>query len=238
MSRSCGLWLRAVSIALAVSYLLALPAAPYAASPAVKALSIALLAALPWVSNPAPGRGLLSAALAASSIGDALLDVDPERLFAAGLCAFLAAHVFYTVLFARAGSRRVGTPRRFLLAAVALYAIAVSIWIVPGTGALKIPVTIYVCAIVAMSATALRSRFGWRIVSGALLFLASDSLLAIAKFKTRMPGRDYLVWGTYYAAQYLIATGALEQAVANNELHAAYSASVASIPRGSRRHSC
>jgi uncharacterized membrane protein YhhN len=141
-----------------------------------------------------------------SSVGDVLLDVDPERLFVAGLCAFLAAHIVYTVLFVS----NAGRPRPLLLAAVLIYAVAVSLWIVPSTGVLKIPVTIYICAIVAMTASALRSRFGWRVAAGALLFLASDSLLAIAKFKTQFPARDYLVWGTYYAAQYLIATGVLE----------------------------
>ncbi|MBZ5594596.1 MAG: lysoplasmalogenase [Acidobacteriia bacterium] len=220
MTRDYGWLLRAFSIALGVSYLLALPASPYAASPVIKGLSIALLAALPWVSKPAPGRGLLTAALAASSIGDILLDVDPERLFVAGLCAFLAAHIIYTVLFAGNGSRNPGTRRSSLLAAVVVYAVAVSIWIVPSTGSLKIPVTIYICAITAMTTTALRSQFGWRVSAGALLFLTSDSLLAIAKFKSQIPARDYLVWGTYYAAQYLIATGALEQAVVNYELHA------------------
>jgi len=206
MIRDYSLLLRALSVALGVAYLLALPASPYAASPAIKGLSIALLAALPWVSRPIAGRGLLSAALAASSVGDVLLDIDPERLFVAGLCAFLAAHVVYTVLFVR----NAGTPRRVLLAAVLICAAAVSFWIVPSTGALKIPVAIYICAIVAMTISALRSRFGGRVPAGALLFLASDSLLAIAKFRTQIPARDYLVWGTYYAAQYLIATGVLD----------------------------
>jgi len=206
MIRDYSLLLRALSVALGVAYLLALPASPYAASPAIKGLSIALLAALPWVSRPIAGRGPLSAALAVSSVGDVLLDVDPERLFVAGLCAFLTAHIVYTVLFARCAS----TPRRLLLAAVLIYAVAVSLWIVPSTGTLKIPVAIYICAIVAMTVSALRSRFGWRVAAGALLFLASDSLLAIAKFKTQFLARDYLVWATYYAAQYLIATGVLD----------------------------
>jgi len=209
MNRHYGGLLRVLSVAFGVSYLLALPASPYAASPVVKGLSIALLAALAWLSKPVPGRGLLPAALAASSIGDVLLDVDPERLFVAGLCAFLAAHILYTVLFVRNGSADAGTPRRVLVASVLIYALGVSIWIVPSTGVLEIPVTVYIGVIVAMVAMALRSQFGWRVVVGATLFLASDSLLAIAKFKTHIPARDYLVWATYFAAQYLIATGVL-----------------------------
>jgi hypothetical protein len=44
---------------------------------------------------------------------------------------------------------------------------------------------------------------------GAVLFLISDSLLAIHKFKAPMPLRDYLVWSTYYLGQCGIALGYL-----------------------------
>jgi uncharacterized membrane protein YhhN len=40
--------------------------------------------------------------------------------------------------------------------------------------------------------------------------MLSDSLLAIGKFNGPFPGRGYLVWATYYAAQYLITTGVLQ----------------------------
>ena len=207
--------LQGFSLLLGVSYLIALPAYPYAASPVIKGLSIAVLALLPWVSRPFvdPRRaGLLSAALIASSAGDVLLDVGPERLFVPGLCAFLAAHLVYTVLFAanRSFWQRIEPPRRFLLIAVPVYVFLVSVWLVPDTGPLKIPVTIYILAITAMTTTALGSRFTWRVAAGALLFLASDSLLAIAKFNGPFPARGDLVWATYYAAQYLIVTGALQ----------------------------
>lgn len=210
-----GRAIRVASLSLGLTYLIALPAYPYAASPMIKGLSIAALAVLPWMLRPVPdrrGSALLSAALLASSAGDVLLDVDPERLFVPGLCAFLTAHVIYTALFVthRSCWQRIETPRRFLLIAVPLYVFVVSVWLVPDTGPLKIPVTIYICAITAMTTTALGSRFAWRVAAGALLFMLSDSLLAIAKFNGPFPARGFLVWATYYAAQYLIATGALQ----------------------------
>lgn len=210
-----GRAIQLVSLSLSLTYLLALPAYPYAASPAIKGLSIAVLAVLPWMLRPVADRrsaGLLSAALLASSAGDVLLDVDPERLFVPGLCAFLAAHVIYTVLFAtnRSCWQRIETPRRILLIAVPVYVFLISVRLVPDTGPLKIPVTIYIFAITAMTTTALGSRFAWRVAAGALLFMLSDSLLAIGKFNGPFPARGYLVWATYYAAQYLIATGALQ----------------------------
>jgi uncharacterized membrane protein YhhN len=203
-----------LSLALGAGYLAALPAYPYAGSSIIKGLSIAVLAMLPWLSRPVTNRrdaGLLSAALVASSMGDVFLDVGPERLFVPGLGAFLAAHIIYTVLFLKSPSRSTskGLSRRFGPVGVAVYAIAFALWLAPSLGPLKIPVALYIGAITAMVISAVRSRFGWRVASGALLFLVSDSLLAIAKFKTPFAGRDYLVWATYYAAQYLIATGAL-----------------------------
>ena len=207
--------LQVISFLLGVSYLAALPAYPYAASPVVKGLSIAILAVLPWMLRPVRHRrnaGLLSAALIASSAGDVLLDADPERLFVPGLCAFLAAHLIYAALFVtnRSCWEEVKTPRRVLLIAVPIYVFLISIWLIPDTGPLKIPVAIYIVAITAMASTALGSRFSWRVPAGALLFVMSDTLLAIAKFKGAFRARDYLVWATYYAAQYLIVTGALE----------------------------
>jgi uncharacterized membrane protein YhhN len=210
-----GRALRFFSLSLGLTYLIALPAYPYAASPAIKGLSIAVLAVLPWMFHPVPdrrGATVLSTALIASAAGDVLLDVDPERLFVPGLCAFLAAHIVYTILFAtnRSCWRRIETPRRVLLIAVPAYVLLISVWLVPETGPLKIPVTIYIFAITAMTATALGSRFGWRAAAGALLFMLSDSLLAIGKFNGPFPGRGYLVWATYFAAQYLITTGVLQ----------------------------
>jgi uncharacterized membrane protein YhhN len=209
-----GRAIRVSSISLALTYLIALPAYPYAASPAIKGLSIAILAALPWMSRPVSDRriaGLLSTAVLASSAGDVLLDVGPERLFVPGLCAFLAAHLVYTVLFAANRSRWQGidTPRRVLLIGIPVYVLLISLWLVPETGALKIPVTVYIFAITAMTTSALGSRFGWRVAAGAVLFMLSDTFLAIGKFNGPFLGRGYLVWATYYAAQHLIVTGAL-----------------------------
>jgi uncharacterized membrane protein YhhN len=61
-----------------------------------------------------------------------------------------------------------------------------------------------------MVISAILARFEnpW-VAVGAILFLISDSLLAVNKFKTPVPYRDFLVWSTYYAGQYGIAIGFL-----------------------------
>jgi len=42
---------------------------------------------------------------------------------------------------------------------------------------------------------------------GALLFIASDAMIAIDKFHGHIPGGNQLIWITYYSAQLLILLG-------------------------------
>jgi uncharacterized membrane protein YhhN len=88
---------------------------------------------------------------------------------------------------------------------LAIYAVAFGYWLWPSLGALAVPVMLYVAAITAMAATSIRG--GRLVAAGAVLFLISDSLLAADRFKSPIPGRDYLVWLTYYAGQFMIAWG-------------------------------
>jgi uncharacterized membrane protein YhhN len=206
--------LRLASIACSAVYLATTPWHPYPGSAPIKGASILLLA---WLCFRAHGigivnRALLGFALVLSSIGDVVLDLSPEKLFVAGLGSFLLAHLAYVALFTRNWPRPL-SPNAGQLAivlVVILYTGAFATWLVPGLAALAIPVMLYVCAITAMVVSAVLARFesSW-IAAGAGLFLISDCILAVNKFKTEVPLRDYLVWATYYAAQYAIATGFL-----------------------------
>ena len=198
--------LRVTSLAFGAVYFAALPFAPYPGSAIPKGLAIGSLAVLAWVTGITTDKRLLALALALSTTGDVLLDLDPARLFVAGLCAFLAAHIVYTILFVR---NRMPRPGLIGAAAVLLYAVLFAVWLAPRLGTMTIPVIAYVCVISAMVVSALCSRLPLAVAIGAVLFLASDSLLAVGKFVGPFAGRNYLVWGTYYAAQYLIATGVL-----------------------------
>jgi uncharacterized membrane protein YhhN len=180
----------------------------------VKGLSIAALALLAFllgrkVSADFP---ILGIALTLSSIGDVLLDLDPERLFVAGLSSFLLTHLTYVILFVRNRPKpfAMGTAQVLGMTLVLLYTLTISFWLLPSLGQLIVPVAIYMCAITAMVLTCIVARFSspW-IICGAILFLVSDSLLAVNKFKTPIPYRDYPVWSTYYAAQFAIAIGFL-----------------------------
>ena len=84
---------------------------------------------------------------------------------------------------------------------------------------LRLPVAAYVLVIALMAAQAigraavLQSRASWWVATGALLFMASDSLLAINLFAVPLAVWDivasFWILATYYTAQILIATNAL-----------------------------
>jgi uncharacterized membrane protein YhhN len=151
-------------------------------------------------------------ALAFSSLGDALLDLGPESFFIGGLLAFLVAHLIYILLFVRNRARPLKPTgwQLALMAAVLIYSVLLSQWLAPSLGALAGPVMIYVCVITAMAVSAILAGFSkpW-VCSGVILFLISDSILAVNKFKSAIPLGGYLIWATYYLAQYGIAIGFL-----------------------------
>lgn len=204
-----------ISLMLSCVYLLSVGIS-FPGRAAVKAGSVALLGCFALL-NARTGAGT---ALLISSAGDFLLELP--GMFAAGLAAFLTAHLVYTAAFIRrrARHRTLSRARGLAIACVLIFAVAFGGWIAPAAGALKIPVVLYIAAITAMVVSSIAARFrsNW-IPAGAILFLVSDAVLATNRFRTTMPMRDYIVWCAYYAGQFLIAWGSVEddRAVAVDE---------------------
>ncbi len=175
---------------------------------ALKPLPALILALLAWRSGGS--ARILAAGLAFAALGDALLLGRGDGAFLAGMLAFAAMHVCYITAFARlAGRRPVAAPGAIVAYAAAL--IAALVLLLPHAGTFAAPLVAYSLLLVAMASAAL--RLGPMTALGGALFLASDTLLAFAKF---MPGfalapwlAQALVLVTYYAAQVLIATGSL-----------------------------
>lgn len=200
---------------------------PFPGSVALKALSIAPLAALAFRLLREPSSHphgvewlrdrdnvILGMALTFSTLGDVLLDLDPNHFFVKGLLAFLVAHFIYILLFVRNWARPL-RPRGWQLALTAvglIYSLLLAQWLSPSLGPVARPVMLYVCAITVMVVAAILAGFSkpW-VCSGAILFLISDSIIAASKFKTPVAGRDYLVWAAYYLGQYGIAIGFLRE---------------------------
>jgi uncharacterized membrane protein YhhN len=70
---------------------------------------------------------------------------------------------------------------------------------------LKIPVLVYMTALMAMSVGTILSNYSNPyLITGALFFIASDSALAIQKFIKSFMGINSFIWITYYFAQIFI----------------------------------
>ena len=201
-----------LSVTCSLSYFVSKSWQPFPGSVVLKALCIAPLAVIAWRVVGKPDNWLLGSALGFSTLGDIFLDLS--GFFVQGLAAFLLAHLTYLVLFVRNRPRalRLTSNQVTSLVALLLYSLALTTWLWPGLGKLAVPVLLYVCAITLMVASAISAHFTQsQIVWGALLFLISDSLIGISKFKTPVPLRDHLVWATYYLGQCGIALGYLRE---------------------------
>ncbi len=195
-----------VSVAAAVLYLL-VPGGPVQVI--AKGLTVSTLAAIAFRSR----QPLLGVALGFGSLGDVLLDLDPQRLFVFGLASVLLGHLTYIILFLRHRRPMRWSAIRIAVAAGLLsFMIAFSVWLSPSLGALAVPVYAYMGAITLMALSTVAAGFvrPW-VVLGAILFVASDSMLGAAKFIGGFPGRDLLVWTTYCAGQYGLALGYLAE---------------------------
>lgn len=205
-----------LSILAGVTYLVTTGLRPYAGSVVVKALAVAPLSFIAF--NLARDRRglLLGLALAFSSLGDIFLGLDRESMFPYGLGSFLVAHLFYIALFARHLSRplRVKPWQKLAIALLAGYGVLMMVWLGPNLGGLVVAVAAYMLAITVMVSFSVLANFGdRRIIAGAFLFLFSDSVIAVGKFKTPVFLSAYLIWATYYAAQLMIATGYLKNRI-------------------------
>ncbi|MES0199068.1 lysoplasmalogenase family protein [Mesorhizobium sp. M0011] len=203
------------SLAAAVIYAFTLGMPPTLARSAAKTLAVAMLAVLAALQG---GPLLLVAALALSAVGDAFLSRDGEKAFLGGLASFLVAHIVYVALFLRSGGGLgvLGAePWRGAIAlAMAVFVVIVlaALWRRVGPS-LRIPITVYIAAILAMGISALTTSNMW-VIGGAVLFMVSDGLLATEKFLVAAisPHRAWMrfaVWALYYAAQLATTLGFL-----------------------------
>jgi uncharacterized membrane protein YhhN len=203
------------SLVAAVIYAFTLNMPPTLARSAAKTLAVSMLAMLAFMQG---GPLLLVAALALSAVGDAFLSRDGETAFLGGLASFLAAHILYVPLFLQSGGGLglLGAElwRGAIALAMAAFGIVMlaALWRRVGP-ALRLPIGVYVAAILAMGISALTTSNLW-VIGGAILFMASDGLLAAERFLLAAisPHRvwmRYAAWTLYYAAQLAITLGFL-----------------------------
>jgi uncharacterized membrane protein YhhN len=134
-----------------------------------------------------------------------------------GLGSFLIAHLAYIILFIKTSepvSWQLRIKKRGMILGMLLaYAAVLLALLLPRTGALQIPVVVYAVVLCAMAMTAfLRTSSGFSahallVALGSVLFVISDSLLAVNKFVFALPYAPVWIMGTYLTAQYWIVRG-------------------------------
>ena len=182
------------------------PTLRYIFKPLTTVLILALALLLPDAVSPLY-RVLIAISILFSLGGDIFLML-PRDAFVWGLASFLVAHLFYIAAYiSRAGLQM----NWLLLAPFVLYGAVLLYLLLPHTGAVRVPVILYAVVLMAMGwqAAALwwvvRDTPALLAMAGALFFIASDSILALDRFRAPIPQRDLLIMSTYYGALLLIA---------------------------------
>ncbi|MDX1341060.1 MAG: lysoplasmalogenase [Reinekea sp.] len=173
----------------------------------LKIIPIGVLALAVIKHSNQTAKPFLLLALAFSATGDTLLELD---LFIAGIAAFLLAQLSYATLFVRHWQ---GLAHRWpMSSALIIYVFVMAFWLWPNLGDMQIPVLAYLIAIAFMGLMAIQSHYPVRCaVLGALVFISSDSLIAIDRFIHPIPLRSYWIMITYYAAQWMLIAGCLRR---------------------------
>lgn len=158
------------------------------------------------------------AALVLSWGGDTLLMAEPydSRFFIFGLVSFLIAHICYIDFFQVVKRKeKIKTNWLLVLPVLVYYLVLISL-LFSHLGSLKIPVIIYGAVISTMLAFALHmpvmkyKTAGIYMMIGAVLFILSDSMLAINRFYQPFDYAGIAVMLTYALAQLLIVAGVIK----------------------------
>jgi uncharacterized membrane protein YhhN len=146
--------------------------------------------------------------------GDIILDFS----FIPGLVCFLVAQVMYLIaFFLTPGENVIFRSKYFLLIPVILYGTGLVCYLYDDLGDMKLPVIIYAFVILTMLAAAINrfkkvNKISYRLVlAGAILFVISDSAIAVNKFSQPIKASSLIIMSTYITAQFLITIGFIRQ---------------------------
>lgn len=183
----------------------------YLAKPAL----MLLLMAYVFVSKDVERKPTILLALFFAWLGDVFLMIPGSNplYFQLGLGGFLIMQWIYIEMFKKQ-INKVLSPVNGMTVLVAIYVIGLLSLLLPQMNlALAIPVVIYAISLGTMLWFASQRKSSvslWNyqcILSGAILFVLSDSLLAINKFYHSFPRNSFWVMSTYILAQLLLTQG-------------------------------
>lgn len=158
---------------------------------------------------------LVAVGLFFGCLGDIFLMLN-ENMFVAGLASFLIGHILYVIAFSKQTSAKaLSKHKSYILIAGILASFCYYLYSIlqPSLGPLKIPVILYIIVIAAMTFFAYTRRYQTNTLSfiicliGALLFIFSDSILALNKFVAYLANSGLYIMSSYILAQYFITLG-------------------------------
>ncbi|MGE0771266.1 MAG: lysoplasmalogenase [Cyclobacteriaceae bacterium] len=161
------------------------------------------------------------AALGFSWLGDLLLlNQHVSLFFMLGLAAFLVAHISYMISYRQhcqnAAPGLLTTQKVRFALPVFLAGTGLVVVLYPNLGEFTLPVVLYAAVLMMMVAESI-FRFGktvsksfWMVMLGAVLFMVSDSFIALNKFYSEIDHASLWIMLTYIPAQGLIIAGLLE----------------------------
>ena len=155
-----------------------------------------------------------------SLAGDVILEfvgTDTQFLFTYGLAAFLIAHLFFIAVSSKY-VQKVSTTKILLHALPFLLIYGTLVYMIyPNLGGLLIPVIVYGLVISTFGVIAFlvysqsKSRDNLWLFLGAVIFIASDSILALNKFHESSEFLALAIMITYISAQFLICRAMIEK---------------------------
>jgi uncharacterized membrane protein YhhN len=202
--------LSVAALASAALYLRAVYRGPQNQVYLFKPLTTALILLLALQADEPPGelfKWLVAAGLLLSLAGDVFL-MRPGDYFIPGWGAFLLAHLAYIAAFISDGGIY-WSPWLLLFGLV--YGLLLLRFLWPHLRRLRAPAAIYMLVIIVMAWQAAgrvvqgAGLSGWLAVIGAILFVASDSILTVNRFARPFASARLVYMSAYYLAQWLIA---------------------------------
>jgi uncharacterized membrane protein YhhN len=183
----------------------------------IKGLIIPVLILI-FIINIKPFKNLLTGFMFSGLLFSWAGDVVLQFTFIPGLACFLIAQIMYLTAFQMTPGKNIILGRRFyLLIPVVLYGTGLICILYNDLGAMRIPVILYAVVILSMLGAAI-NRLGkvdkssyYLVLAGAILFLISDSAIAVNKFTYKFELSSIVIMSTYVTAQFLIIIGFIKQ---------------------------
>ncbi|WP_225411339.1 lysoplasmalogenase [Stigmatella hybrida] len=193
-----------------------------------KGVLMPLLAAFLYASTRGRSTSLplrfLFLALGLCWAGDISLGLPGHDLFLVGMAAFGLAHLCYIRTFLdgvqlkrlnRRDAVTYGLP--FAVYGYTLYPV-IAAHMTGGNMRYRLPVLIYMALVLTSAISGLLRTFQFNsssstsVLAGAVLFVLSDSIVALSRFVVPLPAMNFAIMGTYLFAQYLIVKGCVPAA--------------------------